>query len=54
MAWGLLLQVVKNVALILFYYSFSISLTFYNKWVLMVSKWQPVSDQLDRNQPADN
>ena len=30
------LEAAKTVALILFYYSFSISLTFYNKWILTV------------------
>ena len=55
MAWGLILQVVKSVALILFYYSFSISLTFYNKWVLMVSRcqgrlwYQPAGPKLPAN-----
>lgn len=35
MGWFLLVQVVKTISLILFYYSFSISITFYNKWILM-------------------
>ena len=34
---GVLLQACKTVSLVLFYYSFSISLTFYNKWILTVS-----------------
>ena len=34
----LLLQALKTLSLVLFYYSFSISLTFYNKWILMVSR----------------
>ena len=33
----LLLQASKTLSLVLFYYFFSISLTFYNKWILMVS-----------------
>ncbi len=37
MCFYLLLQTLKTFGLVSFYYSFSISLTFYNKWVLMVS-----------------
>jgi hypothetical protein len=33
----LFLQASKTLSLVVFYYFFSISLTFYNKWILMVS-----------------
>lgn len=32
-----LLQSLKTIGLVLFYFFFSISLTFYNKWILMVT-----------------
>lgn len=38
MAWILFVQIVKTLSLILFYYCFSISITFYNKWILAVSE----------------
>ena len=34
---GVLVDSCKTVGLVAFYYSFSISLTFYNKWILTVS-----------------
>lgn len=34
---SVLMQVLKTVGLVAFYYCFSISLTFYNKWILTVS-----------------
>ena len=37
---SLLLQAGKTVGLVLFYYCFSITLTFYNKWILTVSAVQ--------------
>lgn len=33
---SLLVQALKTVGLVVFYYCFSISLTFYNKWILTV------------------
>ena len=33
----LIVQAVKTAGLVAFYYCFSISLTFYNKWILTVS-----------------
>ena len=37
MNMGVIVQALKTVGLVAFYYCFSISLTFYNKWILTVS-----------------
>lgn len=46
-----LLQSLKAIGLVLFYYFFSITLTFYNKWILMVTRL-PGSQRSSNNRPT--
>ena len=45
-----LLQSLKAIGLVIFYYFFSISLTFYNKWILMVTTL--AGSQKSNNRPT--
>ena len=46
-----LLRSLKAIGLVLFYYFFSITLTFYNKWILMVTRL-PGSQRSSNNRPT--